>query len=196
MPQLYKKSETQAQESQLSLPPGPWGSITRRSWSLELALVHRPPGIWSVAQGQKNLNSYQVVTAGSPAGGWWTARQRTKGLAVLEKTNPWSHPTDFVPPPTPSLSINPAQGRGQKPVSSVWKEGKSQPLRIQKQSTSGKYKHDRIYCVPLDRQVWVHMHSHRSRHRWELQRGAGSGKNQEPIALMIISEESFDLLSI
>lgn len=46
------------------------------------------------------------------------------------------------------------------------------------------------------RQVRVYIHSHNSRHRWEPKKEAGLEKTQEPIALMIISEESFDLILI
>lgn len=38
--------------------------------------------------------------------------------------------------------------------------------------------------------------SYNSRHRLKPQKRASLGKTQEPIALMIISEESFDLISI
>lgn len=95
-------------------PLVPEGSSTRRFGSLELALVHRPQGICSAAQGQKSLNSIKSSQQEAPQEAGEQLRQRTKGLAVLEKTNLGSHPTDSVPPPTPSLSINPAQGRGER----------------------------------------------------------------------------------
>lgn len=65
----------------------PKGSSTRRFWSLELALVHRPQGICSAAQGQKTLNSIKLSLQKAPQEAGEQLRHRTKGLAVLEKTN-------------------------------------------------------------------------------------------------------------
>lgn len=65
----------------------PKGSSTRTFGSLELALVHRPQGICSAAQGPKSLNSIKSSLQEAPQEAGEQFRHRTKGLAVLEKTN-------------------------------------------------------------------------------------------------------------